>query len=133
MIEKQRVVSGQIFHLDSIFEIPYIFHPHFLLVHPSCYSEKQTNFMFKKELQIALMVTCSFGILIEARTQDRTITTRREKSGADIKKLSVSRLMGSLCKLTLPKEEEKEKVELCKEAVVHISIISVQITQMTSK
>lgn len=109
MIEKQRVVSGQIFHLDSIFEIPYIFHPHFLLVHPSCYSEKQTNFMFKKELQIALMVTCSFGILAETRTQDRTITTRRGKIRCRYKKIKCLEVNGFSLQTNITKRRGKEK------------------------
>lgn len=41
--------------------------------------------------------------------------------------------MSFLCKVELPKEPEKEKVEIWKERVVHISIMSVQITQMTNK
>lgn len=40
----------------------------------------------KKELQIAVMVTCSFGVLVETRTEVRTITARRKQSVAKIKK-----------------------------------------------
>lgn len=38
-----------------------------------------------------------------------------------------------LCKVMLPKEEEIEKVEMCKETGVHISKRDAQITQMTNK
>lgn len=41
--------------------------------------------------------------------------------------------MSFLCKVMLPKEGEMEKVEMWKETVVHISIISIQVTQMTKK
>lgn len=41
--------------------------------------------------------------------------------------------MSFLCKVMLPKEGEKEKVAMWKETVVHISIMSVRITQMTNK
>lgn len=61
----------------------------------------------KKELQIAFKETCSIGILVETRTQGRTITPRRKKSVAEIKKLIVERLISFLCKVMLPKEGEK--------------------------
>lgn len=41
--------------------------------------------------------------------------------------------MSFLCKVTLPKEGENAKVEVWKEAVVHILIISIQITQVANK
>lgn len=41
--------------------------------------------------------------------------------------------MSFFCEVVLPKEGGKEKVEIWKETVVHISIMSVQITQMTNK
>lgn len=50
-----------------------------------------------------------------------------------LKKLTVWRLMSFLCKVTLPKEGENAKVEVWKEAVVHILIISIQITQVANK